>query len=62
MFDEFIFLKVLLLIWKWKESIPELNIINIAFRLKEVLSLNLSKIQKLNFIEYDAKKLGDNFS
>jgi hypothetical protein len=48
--------------WKWKESIPELNTVNSAFGLKDVSISNLSKIRKLNFPEYDAKKLGDNFA
>ena len=45
-----------------EESILELNIVNNAFGLKNVLLLNLNKIRKLNFPEYDAKKLKDNFS
>jgi hypothetical protein len=48
--------------WKWKESIPKLNTMNSAFGLKDVSISNLSKIRKLNFPEYDAKKLGDNFA
>jgi hypothetical protein len=48
--------------WKRKESILKLNSINSAFGLKEFSSLNLSKIQKLNFPRYNAKKLGDNFA
>jgi hypothetical protein len=35
--------KVLSAIWKWKESILELNSINSTFGLKEILSSNLSK-------------------
>jgi hypothetical protein len=54
--------KVLLATWKWKESIPELNTVNSAFRLQDVSISNLSKIRKLNFPEYDAKKPGDNFA
>ena len=46
----------------WKESILELNTVNSAFGLKDVSTANLSKITKLNFPEYDAKKLGDNFA
>jgi hypothetical protein len=48
--------------WKWKESIPELNTVNSAFGLKDVSISNLNKIRKLNFPEYDVKKLGDNFA
>jgi hypothetical protein len=54
--------KVLPATWKWKESIPKIDIVNSAFGLKDVLISNLSKIWKLNFPEYDAKKPGDNFS
>jgi hypothetical protein len=53
--------KVLPAKWKWKESIPELNTVNSTFGLKDVSVSNLSKIRKLNFPEYDAKKHGDNF-
>jgi hypothetical protein len=54
--------KVLHTMWKWKESIPELNTVNSAFGLKDVSKSNLSKTKKLNFPEYDAKKPGDNFA
>lgn len=54
--------KVLPSTWKWKESILELNSINSAFGLQEVSLSNLSKIRKLNFPEYTAKKPGDNFA
>jgi hypothetical protein len=53
---------VLPAMWKWKESIPELNTVNSAFGLKDVSISNLNKIRKLNFPEYDVKKLGDNFA
>jgi hypothetical protein len=54
--------KVLPTTWKWKESILDLNIVNCAFGLKDVSISNLSKIRKLNFLEYDAKKPRDNFA
>jgi hypothetical protein len=54
--------KVLPATWKWKESIPELNTVNSTFGLQDVSVSNLSKIRKLNFPEYDAKKPGDNFA
>ena len=54
--------KVLPAIWKWKETIPELNEVNNSFGLKEVSLSNLSKICRCNFEEYDAKRLGDNFA
>ena len=61
-FGEKVVSKVFLVTWKWKESIPELNTVNSAFGLKEVSLSNLSKIPKLNFLEYATKKLGDNFA
>jgi hypothetical protein len=54
--------KVLPMTWKWKKSIPELNTVNSAFGLQDVSISNLSRIRKLNFPEYDAKKPGDNFA
>jgi hypothetical protein len=54
--------KVLPTMWIWKESIPEFNTVNSAFGLKDMLLSNLSKIRKLNFPEYDAKKPEDNFA
>jgi hypothetical protein len=53
--------KVLPTMWKWKESIPELNTMNSAFGLKDVSISNLNKIRKLNFTEYDVKNPRDNF-
>ena len=54
--------KVLPITWKWKESMPELNTVNSTFGLKDVSISHLSKIMKMNFPEYDAKKPGDNFA
>ena len=54
--------KVLPAMWKWKESMLELNTVNSAFGLKDVSISHLSKIRKMNFPEYDAKKPGDNFA
>jgi hypothetical protein len=54
--------KVLPATWKWRESIPEINTMNSAFGLKDISLLYLSMIRKLNFLEYDAKKPGDNFA
>ena len=60
--SEKVVLKVFPTTWKWKESILELNTVNSAFGLKDVSMSNLNKIRKLNFPEYDAKKLGYNFA
>ena len=53
-------IEVLLAIWKWKDTIPELNNVNASFGLKEVSKSNVKKIRRRNFEKYDAKKLGDN--
>ena len=54
--------KVLLATWKWKDTIPEVNEVNMSFGLKEVSLSNLSKIRRRSFEEYDAKRPGDNFA
>ena len=54
--------KVLPAIWKWKETILEVNEVNTSFGLKEVSLSNLSKICWRSFEEYNAKRPGDNFS
>ena len=48
--------------FQWKDQIPKLNEVNAAFGLREVSSLNLSKIRGLRFPEYDVKRPGDNFA
>lgn len=60
--DENVVLKVLLVMWEWKESNPEINMVDSAFGLKDVSLANLSMIQKLNFSKYETKKPGDNFA
>ena len=60
--DKKVVTKVLPVIWKWKETILELNEMNTSFGLKEVSFSNLSKIRRHNFEEYNAKKHGDKFS
>ena len=54
--------KVLSAIWKWKETIPEVNEVNTLFGLKEVSLSNLSKVRQRSFEEYVAKRPRDNFS
>ena len=53
--------KVLPCTWRWKESISEINEVNGAFGLEKISTSSLSKIRKLNFSEFNAKKPGDNF-
>jgi len=52
---------VLLATFTWKETIFEVNAVNVVFGLKEVSTSNSNKIWKLNFPQYKAKKPGDNF-
>ena len=54
--------KILPASWTWKDSLPHLNGVNKSFGLKEVSTSNLSKIRKVCFPEYDAKRPGDNFA
>ena len=54
--------KVLPATFKWKETIPEVNAANAIFGLKEVSMLNISRIRKKKFPEYNTKKPGDNFA
>lgn len=48
--------------FQWKDTISEINTMNATFGLKEVSTSNLSKIRKVNFLEYDVKRPGDNFA
>ena len=48
--------------FQWKDQIPKLNEANAAFGLKEVSSSNLSKIRGSRYLEYNVKRLGDNFA
>ena len=54
--------KVLPAIFKWKETIPEVNAANAIFGLKEVSVSNISRIRKKKFPEYNTKKPEDNFA
>ena len=54
--------KALPAIWKWKDTIPHVNEVNKSFGLKDMSLLNLSKIRRRSFEEYDAKRPGDNFA
>lgn len=48
--------------WKWKDSLPQVNDVNMNYGLKGISLSNLSKIRKVSFLQYDAKKPGDNFA
>ena len=48
--------------FQWKDQIPKINEANAAFGLKEVSSLNMNKMRRSRFPEYDVKRPGDNFA
>ena len=48
--------------WKWVDSLSQLNEVNERYGLNQISSSNLSKIQRVSFLEYDAKRPGDNFA
>jgi len=48
--------------FQWKDQMAKINATNAAFGLKEVSTLNLSKIRSTRFPEFDVKKPGDNFA
>ena len=48
--------------FQWKDQIPKINEANAAFGLREISSLNLSKIRGSRFQEYDVKRPRDNFA
>lgn len=48
--------------WKWKNAILEINAGNELFGLPRVSTSCLSRIRRMSFPEYDAKKPGDNFA
>ena len=48
--------------FQWKDTFLQINYVTASFGLKDVSPSNLSKIRKVNFSKYDAKKPGDNFA
>jgi hypothetical protein len=48
--------------WRWKDSLPELNIVNAQLGLNKVSASGLSRIQNESFAEYSPKSRGDNFA
>jgi hypothetical protein len=48
--------------WRWKDTLPELNIANDQFGLKPVSTTWLSRIRSESFLEYSTKSQGDNFA
>ena len=49
-------------IFQWKDQIPKINEANVAFDLRDVSSLSMSKMKRSRFLEYDVKRPGDNFA
>jgi hypothetical protein len=47
--------------WRWKDSLPEINIVNAQFGLNKVSPSGLSRIQNESFREYSPKSRGDSF-
>jgi hypothetical protein len=54
--------KCLLSSWRWKDSLPELNIVNAQLGLNKVSASGLSRIRNESFVEYSPKSRGDNFA
>jgi hypothetical protein len=48
--------------WRWKDSLPELNIVNAQLGLNKVSASGLSRIRNEPFVEYSPKSRGDNFA
>jgi hypothetical protein len=48
--------------WRWKDSLPELNIVNAQLGLNKVSASGLSRIRNESFAEYSPKSRGDNFA
>ena len=48
--------------FKWKEMLPQMNVVNTSMGLQKVSQSGLSLIWKNSFPEYSSKKLGDNFA
>jgi hypothetical protein len=48
--------------WHWKDSLPELNIVNAQQGLNKVSISGLSRIRNESFPEYSPKSRGDNFA
>jgi hypothetical protein len=48
--------------WQWKDSQPEVNIVNAQLGLNKVLPSGLSRIQNQSIPEYSTKSRGDNFA
>jgi hypothetical protein len=48
--------------WHWKDSLPELNIVNAQLGLNEVSISGLYRIRNESFVEYSPKSRGDNFA
>jgi hypothetical protein len=48
--------------WHWKDSLPELNIVNAQLGLNKVSVSGLSRIRNESFAEYSPKSRGYNFA
>jgi hypothetical protein len=48
--------------WHWKDSLPELNIVNAQLGLNKVSASGLSRIRNESFTKYFPKSRGENFA
>jgi hypothetical protein len=48
--------------WRWKDLLPEINIVNAQFGLNKVSPSGLSRIRNESFPEYSPKSRGDSFA
>jgi hypothetical protein len=48
--------------WRWKDSLPDINIVNAQFGLNKVSPSGLSRIRNESFPEYSPKSRGDSFA
>ena len=48
--------------FQWKDNLPEINIVNSSFHLKNISTSGLSNIRRVSFPEYAPKARGDSFA
>ncbi|KAG0572237.1 hypothetical protein KC19_VG078600 [Ceratodon purpureus] len=48
--------------WKWKDSLPQVNIVNGQLGLRKVSLSGISNIRRRSFPEFSVKRPGDNFA
>jgi hypothetical protein len=48
--------------FRWRDKLPEINIVNSSFQLQHISASGLSRIRRVSFPEYAPKARGDNFA